>query len=102
MRQHPTSKPSGGNDDTDSFDPQLTTIFNLLESRLGGIEKAVDPISFVTYQMYAIVLDLIDECVEGTPDVWDFAKEVTIVGDIMINRYIGGNFFQPLSFEVRF
>lgn len=96
-----TSKPSGGNDDTDLFDPQLTTIVNLLEPRLGGIEKAVDPISFVTYQMYAIVRDLIDECVEGTPDVWDFANEVSIVGGIMINRYVGGDFFQPLSFETR-
>mmetsp|Transcript_24193 Transcript_24193/g.58455 ORF Transcript_24193/g.58455 Transcript_24193/m.58455 type:complete len:484 (+) Transcript_24193:55-1506(+) len=96
-----TSKPSGGNDDTDLFDPQLTTIVNLLEPRLGGIEKAVDPISFVTYQMYAIIRDLIDECVEGTPDVWDFANEVSIVGGIMINRYVGGDFFQPLSFETR-
>lgn len=50
MRQRPTSKPSGRNDDTDLFDPQLTTIVNLLEPRLGGIEKAVDHISFVTYQ----------------------------------------------------
>lgn len=96
-----TAKPSGGNDDTDLFDPQLTTIVNLLEPRLGGIEKAVDPISFVTYQMYAIVRDLVDDCIAGTPDVWDFANEVSIVGGIMINRYVGGDFFQPLSFETR-
>jgi hypothetical protein len=68
---------------------------------LGGIEKAVDPISFVTYQMYAIVRDLVDDCIAGTPDVWDFANEVSIVGGIMINRYVGGDFFQPLSFETR-
>ena len=33
--------------------------------------------------------------------MWDWATEVAIVGGIMINRRIGGDFFQPLSFELR-
>lgn len=88
-------------DDTDLFDPQLTTIIKLLEPRLAGIEKAIDPITFTTYQMYAIVRELIDDCIAQTPDVWNFATEVAVVGGIMINRRVGGDFFQPLSFETR-
>ena len=87
--------------DTDLFDPQLNTIVGLLEPRLAGIDKAIDPITFVTYQMYAIVRDLVDDCIAQTPDVWDNANEVSIVGGIMINRRVGGDFFQPLSFETR-
>lgn len=45
------AKPSvklGDDKDTDLFDPQLNTIVGLLEPRLAGIDKALDPISFVT------------------------------------------------------
>lgn len=91
----------GDDKDTDLFDPQLNTIVSLLEPRLGGIDKALDPISFVTYEMYAIVRDLVDDCIAQTPDVWGYANEVAIVGGIMVNRRVGGDFFQPLSFETR-
>ena len=73
----------------------------LLEARLAGIDNSIDPITFVTYQMYAIVRDLVDDCISQTPDVWNFANEVAVVGGIMINRRVGGDFFQPLSFETR-
>jgi len=33
--------------------------------------------------------------------VWDWATEIAIVGGVMINRKSGGDFFQPLSFELR-
>jgi Ca2+-binding EF-hand superfamily protein len=87
--------------DTDLFDPQLEKIVQLLEPRLEGIEKSVDPIAFVTYQMYAIVRDLLSVCIEDTTDCWEYAREVAVVGGIMINRRKGGDFFQPLSFETR-
>ncbi|KAL7538296.1 hypothetical protein ACHAXR_008473 [Thalassiosira sp. AJA248-18] len=104
MANASSDKPSvklGDDKDTDLFDPQLNTIVGLLEPRLAGIDKAQDPISFVTYQMYAIVRDLVDDCIAQTPDVWDNANEVAIVGGIMVNRRVGGDFFQPLSFETR-
>ena len=66
-----------------------------------GIEQAEEPITFVTYQMYTIVRDLLDNCIKETPDVWDWVDQVAIVGGIMINRRKGGDFFQPLSFEAR-
>ena len=88
--------------DTDLFDPQLEKIVQLLEPRLKGIEASgVDPIAFVTYQMYGIVRDLVNECIAETTDTWDYAKEVAIVGGVMINRRVGGDFFQPLTFETR-
>lgn len=87
--------------DTDLFDPQLKTIIDLLEQRLAGIDNAIDPITFVTYQMYAIVRDLVDDCIAQTPDLFNLANEVAIVGGVMINRRVGGDFFQPLSFETR-
>jgi len=87
--------------DNDPFDPQLETIVELLTPRLEGIEAAQDPIAFVTYQMYAIVRDKLDSCIANTDDVWDYATEVAVIGGVMINRHIGGDFFQPLSFEVR-
>ena len=83
--------------------------------------------------MYTIVRDLLDNCIKETPDVWDWATELAIVGGekacdrharraplrplaspssdgcalalraagVMINRRSGGDFFQPLSFELR-
>lgn len=51
--------------------------------------------------MYTIVRDLVDKCIRETSDVWDWASEVAIVGGIMVNRKSGGDFFQPLSFELR-
>lgn len=87
--------------DTDKFDPQLEEIVNLLRPRLKGIEGSADDIGFVTYQMYGIVRDKLDACIAQTPDTWDYATEVALVGGIIINRYKGGDFFQPLCFESR-
>lgn len=87
--------------DNSPFDPELGTIIDLLKPRLDGIEKAKEPITFVTYQMYTIVRDLLDNCIKETNDVWEWVEEVAIVGGIMINRRTGGDFFQPLSFEIR-
>jgi hypothetical protein len=82
------------------FDPELGIIIDRLKPLIPGIEKAGDPITYVTYQMYTIVRDLLDDCIKETSDVWDWATEVAIVGGIMINRRTGGDFFQPLSFEL--
>ena len=51
--------------------------------------------------MYTIVRDLLDNCIKETPDVWEWASEVALVGGVMVNRKSGGDFFQPLSFELR-
>jgi len=83
------------------FDPELGSIISLLTPRLKGVELAPEPITFVTYQMYTIVRDLLDNCFKGTEDVWEWVTEVAIVGGIMVNRKSGGDFFQPLSFELR-
>lgn len=87
--------------DPESFDPQLESIVKMLKPRLDGIEKAIDPITFVTYQLYAIIRDKICDCVNQTPELWDYTNEIALVGGIMINRHVGGDFFQPLSFESR-
>ena len=44
------------------FDPELGSIISLLTPRLQGVELAPEPITFVTYQMYTIVRDLLDNC----------------------------------------
>jgi len=81
------------------FDPQLKQIVSVLAPRLGGIEDSSDSIGFVTYQMYGIIRELITACIVDTPDLFDFATEIAVVGGVMINRRKGGDFFQPLSFE---
>lgn len=86
-------------DNPREFDPQLKDIIDLLAPRLDGITESADSISFVTYQMYGIIRELITACITETPDLFDFASEVAVVGGIMINRRKGGDFFQPLSFE---
>jgi hypothetical protein len=68
------------------FDPQLREIINLLAPRLTGIENSADSIAFVTYQMYGIIRELITACITETPDLFDSATEVAVVGGIMINR----------------
>jgi len=87
--------------DPESFDPQLQSIVTMLKPRLEGIEMAIDPITYVTYQLYAIIRDKVCDCVSQTPELWEFTNEVALVGGIMINRRVGGDFFQPLSFESR-
>jgi len=83
------------------FDPELQTIIDLLTPRLGGVEQSAEPITFVTYQMYTIVRDLIENEIRSLDDVWDWVTEVAIVGGVMINRRSGGDFFQPLTFQLR-
>mmetsp|Transcript_12265 Transcript_12265/g.22089 ORF Transcript_12265/g.22089 Transcript_12265/m.22089 type:complete len:400 (+) Transcript_12265:184-1383(+) len=86
-------------DNPREYDPQLTNIVSLLAPRLEGIDESADSISFVTYQMYGIIRELITACITETPDLFDIATEVAVVGGVMINRRKGGDFFQPLSFE---
>ena len=59
---------------------------SLLSKRLGGIEESSDSVAFVTYQMYGIIRELIAACISETPDLFDYATEVAVVGGIMINR----------------
>lgn len=86
-------------DNPREYDPQLKNIVSLLAPRLEGIDDSADSIAFVTYQMYGIIRELITACITETPDLFDFASEVAVVGGVMINRRKGGDFFQPLSFE---
>jgi len=83
------------------FDPQLDQIVKLLAPRLKGIEDSSDSIAFVTYQMYGIIRELITACITQTPDLFENASEVAVLGGVIINRRKGGDFFQPLSFETR-
>ena len=86
-------------EDDDLFDPQIQEIVGLLAPRLEGIEDSADSIAFITYQMFAIIRDLMYSIIQQTADLHDYAAEVSVVGGIMINRRKGGDFFQPLSFE---
>jgi len=82
-------------------DPQLEEIVNLLAPRLKGIDGSSNSIAFVTYQMYGIIRELITACVTQTPDLFDNASEIAVVGGIIVNRRKGGDFFQPLLFETQ-
>lgn len=73
-------------DNPREFDPQLKDIVGLLAPRLDGIDESADSIAFVTYQMYGIIRELITACITETPDLFDFATEVAVLGGIMINR----------------
>ena len=73
-------------DNPREYDPQLKDIVNLLAPRLEGIDESADSIGFVAYQMYGIIRELITACITETPDLFDFASEVAVVGGIMINR----------------
>ena len=73
-------------DNPQEYDPQLKKIVSLLSTRLGGIEESSDSVAFVTYQMYGIIRELITACISETPDLFDYATEVAVVGGIMINR----------------
>ena len=64
------------------FDPQLEQIVQKLAPRLKGIEDSTDSISFVTYQMYGIVRELITSIITQTDDVFDYATEVAVVGGV--------------------
>ena len=86
-------------EDTDLFDPQIEKIVSLLAPRLNGIDDSADSIAFVTYQMFAIIRDLLSSIIQKTADLHDYADEIAVVGGVMINRRKGGDFFQPLSFE---
>eukprot|EP00579_Thalassiosira_antarctica_P010754 CAMPEP_0201918006 /NCGR_PEP_ID=MMETSP0903-20130614/7254_1 /ASSEMBLY_ACC=CAM_ASM_000552 /TAXON_ID=420261 /ORGANISM="Thalassiosira antarctica, Strain CCMP982" /LENGTH=399 /DNA_ID=CAMNT_0048454191 /DNA_START=37 /DNA_END=1236 /DNA_ORIENTATION=+ len=86
-------------DNQREYDPQLKGIVTRLGPRLDDIDQSADSIAFVTYQMYGIIRELIAGCIEETPDLFDFATEIAVVGGIMINRRKGGDFFQPLTFE---
>lgn len=88
-------------EDTNLFDPQIEQIVSLLAPRLQGIEESADSVAFVTYQMYAIIRELMENIIFQTADLYDNASEVAVVGGIIVNRRKGGDFFQPLSFETR-
>ena len=95
-------------DNPREYDPQLKNIVSLLAPRLDGIDESADSIAFVTYQMYGIIRELITACITETPDLFDFATEVAVVGGVMINRrkvcptYLFGcvNVNQALSVQI--
>ena len=89
---------------TDMMDGQEEYIINQLESRLKTIDQAVDPVAFITYQMYDIVKELLMAELDFVGDgLWKHTKNLAIVGGITINRskQAGGDYFQPLMFELR-
>ena len=98
------------------FDPEIKYIKAKLGPRLSGLREQIEAaeagkletdtylynleLSFVTYQMYEIVRDLLYRELHDTDDLWDYATEVALVGGILINRDTGGDFFQPMRLEV--
>ena len=86
----------------DAFDAQIAFIKERLRNRLEGINNAADPIAFVTYQMFALVREFIVDEILTAPGVWDDAKEVCVLGGIMVNQADGyGDRFVPLMFQKR-
>jgi hypothetical protein len=81
----------------DAFDAQIEYIKAKLRARLGGIDTAPDPIAFITYQMYAIVREFVDEIL-ASQNLFADASEVAILGGIQVNGD-NGDSFMPLLFE---
>jgi hypothetical protein len=90
-------KGTTGSKTGDAFDAQISYIKTKLKSRMKGIDTAPDPIAFVTYQMYAITREFIDEVLAAT-NLFEDAGEVCLLGGIMINGDAGDH-FMPLLFE---
>ena len=67
---------------------------------LDGVERAPDPIAFITYQMYALTREFFIDQVTSAA-IWDDAKELTVLGGIMINQGDGEDKFVPLMFQTR-
>ena len=94
--------------DYSPFDPQIKFIKEKLNPKLDGLrpELVADglpsglELTFVTYQMYEIVRDLLYKELRDTEDLWDYATEIALVGGILVNRDTGGDFFQPMRLEV--
>lgn len=86
---------------TDFFSAQIAFIKGRLQSRMAGIEKAPDPIAFITYQMYDLTREFFVDQVATAPGLWVDAKELTVLGGIMINQGNGEDKFVPLMFQTR-
>lgn len=86
---------------SDYFDAQINFIKAKLKQRLANYASAPDAITYVTYQMYALVREFFIDEVLSAPGFWDYAEELTVMGGIMVNRGVGGDRFMPLMFQTR-
>jgi len=85
----------------DFYDAQIKFIIKELGARLDGVEKAPDPIAFATYQMFALIREFFINQILTANGVYDEAKEIAVLGGIMVNRAEGGDRFVPLMFQTR-
>ena len=83
------------------YDAQIEFIKKKLSTRLEKVMSAPDAQAFVAYQMYAIVREYFVNELNNAPGLWDYAKEVTVLGGIMVNRAVGGDQFMPLMLQSR-
>merc|ERR1719235_2877849 len=95
------SKPGAAapEDFNDVEDLEFDYIKKKLKPKLAGVEDAKDDITFVTYQMYSLVRDAILEQIYASPAIWDDCSELALLGGVQINRFKGGDMFQPLMFQ---
>lgn len=84
-----------------AIDTQLNYIVEKLNQRLEGVGATENDMAFVAYQNYDIARQLLFEILDATPDLFNWATEVAVLGGIMINRNQGGDFFQPMLFQTR-
>jgi len=91
---------------TDIMDGQEEYIINELDARLQGVDRAIDPTAFITYQVFDICRELLEAELEVlNKKSWKYTKEIVVVGGIMINRTknqnSSGDYFQPLMMQSR-
>jgi hypothetical protein len=84
---------------SDVEDLEFDYIKAKLKPKLAGVEGAKDDLTFVTYQMYSMVKDAILEQIYASPAIWDDCSELALLGGVQINRFQGGDMFQPLMFQ---
>ena len=103
MKQAAAAPPPAGDGQvvSDYFDAQINFIVAKLRSRLANVKEAPEAITYVTYQMYCLIRNFLSDEALAASGIWDYAKELTFVGGIMVNRAIGGDRFMPLMFQSR-
>jgi len=84
------------------YDEEEAFIVRELSKRLEGVTftEDMDPIAFVTYQMFCVVRDVLFQEIRALPSIAEKCSEVALLGGVIINQFDNDDYFQPLSFQV--
>jgi len=81
-------------------DVEAQYIVQELSRRMDLPSVTGNPLTAVTYHMYAIIRDILIRAMATVPAIADNCTEVAVLGGIIINQYQGDDYFLPLSFQL--